>query len=217
MIVSPSILAAKAETLVQECKALHGHGADWIHIDIMDGVFVPATTFGPDIVSLLKKECSALYRDVHFMVADPLNYALPYIASGAESVTFHVENYDEAKTHEAIAAFKKLGVKVGLSLKPNTPVEAMLPFLNELDLVLVMSVEPGKGGQSFLESALDKIAFFKQERERRGLHYQIEVDGGINAETGPRCAKAGVDILVAGSYLFGKDDMKQRMEALTHA
>lgn len=216
MIVSPSILAAKAETLTQECATLEKAGVTWIHIDIMDGVFVPASTFGPDIVAQIKAACPSLYRDVHFMVDDPATYALPYIRNGAQSVTFHVENYDEAIIHQTIAKFHEMGLKVGLSLKPGTPVEAMLPFLEELDLVLVMSVEPGKGGQAFLPSALEKIAFFKKEKEKRALSYAIEVDGGINAETGALCAKAGAEILVAGSYLFGKEDQKERVEALLH-
>lgn len=215
MIVAPSILASKPETRIEECNRLFSYGAKWIHIDIMDGKFVPQSTYGPEVVSALKDGASILYRDVHFMVEGPYEYALPYIESGAENVTFHYEALSSDEERFAtIAALKEKGVKVGLSIKPNTKVEVLQPFLSELDLVLVMSVEPGLGGQAFLDSALPKIAYLAKMKQEHGYSYLIEVDGGINETTANLCKEAGVEVLVAGSYLFGKEDQKKRVEGL---
>ena len=215
MIVSPSILSSKPETRVQECLALQSFGATWIHLDIMDGIFVPATTFGPEVVEEMKNGCPNLLRDVHLMVVSLDKVIPPFAEAGAEIITFHYEACkDEAEVFANIALIHSYGIKAGISVKPNTPVEVLRPFLGEVDLVLVMSVEPGKGGQAFMDSALDKISFLKEEKLRNAYSYFIEVDGGINDKTAPLCKKAGVEVLVAGSYLFGKDDQKQRMEAL---
>ena len=215
MIVAPSILASKEETRIAECSALYEYGAKWIHIDIMDGKFVPATTFGPEIVKQLKEGVPSLFRDVHLMVVSPEKVAPEFIKQGAEAVTFHYEAYDNDGVRFAlIRALRRSGVKAGISIKPATPVEVLLPFLKEIDLILIMSVEPGKGGQSFMESALGKIYYLSRQKQIGGYHYRIEVDGGINDQTGKLCLKAGAEVLVAGSYLFGKPDQKQRVEAL---
>ena len=215
MIVAPSILASNKETRVDECARLYSYGARYIHIDIMDGKFVPATTFGPEVVEELKVGCPKLFRDVHLMVERPDIVAPSFIAKGAQSITFHYEAF--ARNEECFATIDSLhgqGVQVGMSIKPATDPEVLLPFLGKLDLVLVMSVEPGKGGQAFMEEALPKISFYAKTKKERGYGYAIEVDGGINGQTGLLCKEAGAEILVAGSYLFGKDDQKERVEAL---
>ena len=215
MIVAPSILASKKETLIGDTSALFSFGAKWVHIDIMDGIFVPNMTFKPDVVESLKKGVPGMFRDVHLMVVDVAKEILEFALAGAESITFHLEACkDEDEVLSYIKAIHNLGLKAGLSLKPNTKAEALLPYLKDIDLVLVMSVEPGFGGQKFMESSLPKIAFFDRYRKYNKLNYQIEVDGGINQETGEKCAKEGVDILVAGSYLYGKEDANSRIKEL---
>ena len=215
MIVSPSILASKPETRVKECLALQRFGATWIHLDIMDGIFVPAITFGPEVVEEMKERCPGLLRDVHLMVISPFNVIPAFVNAGAEIITFHYEACEnEGEILALVSLIHAYGIKAGISVKPNTPIEVLAPILGDVDLVLVMSVEPGKGGQAFLESALPKISYLAKQKEEYGYSYFIEVDGGINDHTAPLCKEAGVEVLVAGSYLFGKDDQKKRLEAL---
>lgn len=190
-------------------------GAKYIHIDVMDGVFVPnVTEFTPDFVS--KYHAShGMVNDVHIMVEDPLVLGPIFAKAGADIVTFHLEACeDPEEVFATIKAIKEAGAKVGISIKPGTPVEALSLFYEEVDLILVMSVEPGKGGQPFIEASTDRIKTIKEEIEKRKLSVLIEVDGGINQNTGALCVNAGADILVAGSYLFGHEDIKDRLEAL---
>lgn len=209
LIVAPSLLAAKR--IVEEAKAIENIENVWLHFDVMDGKFVPNTSFSLDDLSLMRKE-TKLFLDVHLMIENPEKYFIDYVKNGADLVTVHYEATNELSS--LIKNIKKAGVKVGVSIKPKTDVEVLYPYLKDLDLVLVMSVEPGFGGQSFIPSALEKIEKLRKEIDKNNYNCLIEVDGGINKETGDLCKKSGVDVLVAGSYLFGKEDILDRIEDL---
>ena len=209
LIVAPSLLAAK--DLVREAKAIENVEDIWLHFDVMDGKFVPNTSFSLDDLALVRKE-TKLFLDVHLMIEKPEDYFMDYVNNGADLVTIHYEATDDLSS--LINNIKKAGVKVGVSIKPKTNAEVLFPYLKDLDLVLVMSVEPGFGGQSFIPSSLEKIKLLRQEIDKNNYQCLIEVDGGINNETGDLCKKSGVDILVAGSYLFGKEDILNRIEDL---
>ena len=209
LIVAPSLLAAKR--IVEEAKAIENIENVWLHFDVMDGKFVPNTSFSLDDLLLMRKE-TKLFLDVHLMIENPEKYFIDYVKNGADLVTVHYEATNELSS--LIKNIKKAGVKVGVSIKPKTDVEVLYPYLKDLDLVLVMSVEPGFGGQSFIPSALEKIEKLRKEIDKNNYNCLIEVDGGINKETGDLCKKSGVDVLVAGSYLFGKEDILDRIEDL---
>ena len=214
IIIAPSLLAADFKKLGEEVTKLQQNGIEYLHFDVMDGHFVPNLSFGVPVLESLKPSYNFVY-DVHLMVTNPEFIAFKFIKAGADIITFH---YEAMKSDEEVLALihklKAENVKVGLSIKPNTKVEVLLPFLLELDLVLIMSVEPGFGGQKFMDSALTKINYLANLKKDKNYKYLIEVDGGINGETGRLCTAAGVDILVAGSYLFGKDDLKERIKGL---
>jgi ribulose-phosphate 3-epimerase len=212
--IAPSILAADFMNLGQEISRISEAGAAYLHFDVMDGHFVDNISFGLPVLESIAKG-HHLINDVHIMIADPRRYAPRFVKAGAHIVTFHYEACaDEREIHTVIASIIAMGGKPGLSLRPGTPIEVLDPFLKDLHLVLVMSVEPGFGGQSFHEDALHRIAYLRDKIDRNGYPTLIEVDGGINATTGPLCVKAGADILVAGSYLFGHNDLKKRFQAL---
>ena len=212
--IAPSILSADFNNLKEEILKVQDAGAEYLHFDVMDGHFVPNISFG---IPVLKKIAHShkMINDVHIMISDPKKYAEEFIKSGADVLTFHYEALSSDKeVEEVIDLIHEKGGKAGLSIKPKTSVEVLEKFLPKLDLVLVMSVEPGFGGQSFIPTALDKIAYLRDMIDKCKYPCLIEVDGGINDETGKLCVNAGVDILVAGSYLFGHDDLKERMEKL---
>ena len=198
--LAPSILAADFGRLAEEAALMARLGAEYLHFDVMDGHFVPNLTMGADIVKALRKR-SGLVFDVHLMIADPEKYLRRFIDAGSDIITFHIET---GADHAAlIGDIKAAGRKAGVSLNPDIPVEKLLPVLASADLVLVMSVFAGFGGQKFIEDSLRKIKWLKDKREELGLSYEIEVDGGINAGTAASVIAAGADTLVAGSGIFG--------------
>lgn len=212
--VSPSLLAADKNSLGNEIKLAESAGCEYIHWDIMDGKFVPNVSFKASVVKEFSKS-HKMVNDVHIMVADPAIEAPMFVGCGADLVTFHIEAVDSLEeANKIIDRLHSLNCKAGISIKPATDVEAVEPILNKVDLVLVMSVEPGKGGQKFMPMALDKIAKLRNIIDKNRLNCLIEVDGGINDETGNMCRKAGADILVAGSYLFGHDDFVERVKKI---
>lgn len=203
-IVSPSILSADFTKLGADCQMVLDAGAQMLHYDVMDGHFVPNISFGVPVLKSLHKGMPAAFYDVHLMISHPLAYAEPFAKAGATLQNFHLECEDDIQ--QTIDAIKAQGCKVGLTIKPGTAPEALAPYLDQLDLVLVMSVEPGFGGQKFMPMALDKIHALREEIDRRGLSCLVEVDGGVDAVTGPACVEAGADVLVAGSAVFGAAD-----------
>jgi ribulose-phosphate 3-epimerase len=209
IIVAPSLLAAKK--IVEEAKAIENIENVWLHFDVMDGKFVPNTSFSLEDLALMRKETN-LFLDVHLMIENPEAHFMDYVNNGADLVTIHYEATSDLSS--LIRNIKNSGVKVGVSIKPKTEVEVLFPYLKELDLVLVMSVEPGFGGQSFIPGALEKIEKLRKEIDNNQYNCLIEVDGGINNETGDLCKESGVDVLVAGSYLFGKEDILKRIDDL---
>lgn len=207
--ISVSILSADMLHLEDEVRRLEQAGADMLHFDVMDGVFVPNISFGLPVLEAIAK-ASSLYMDVHLMIEEPISYIRQFADAGAELITFHLESAsDPFRTIEAI---HKAGCKAGISLKPGTPAKALLPFLEGIDLVLVMSVEPGFGGQSYIHEMTEKIAAIREMIGERDI--RLEVDGGINAETAPLAAAAGADVLVTGSYLFRQEDMGAAVQLL---
>ena len=205
LVIAPSLLAANFSRLDREVERLNRSGAEWIHLDIMDGHFVPNLSFGPDTIKFLRP-LTDLYMDVHLMCERPEILIESFVKSGANSITIHAEL--DSRVKDLLWQIRSCDVRVGLAINPPTSLETALPFLDVIDLLLIMTVNPGFGGQSFIPEVLPKIDAAHRLRKEQGLNFRIEVDGGINSNTGAQCTQVGADTLVAGSSLFKNANLK---------
>ena len=213
--IAPSILTADFGRLAEQVQEAAAAGADYIHLDVMDGHFVPVITFGPLLVEAVRKAVD-ITLDVHLMIEDPDGQIEAFRDAGGDILNVHVEACRHI--HRTVGAIRKLGAKAGVSLNPGTPLTAVEDVLAEVDQVMLMSVNPGWGGQAFIEGTVDKVARLRREVDTRGLSVAIEVDGGINLATGPRCVLAGADVLVAGSFVYnGRTPVAENIAALRSA
>ena len=213
MKIAPSLLSCDFSKMGEEIERMDLAGADWMHLDVMDGHFVPNITFGAPVIKAVRKFSNRPF-DVHLMISDPLKYIDDFADAGADIITFHLEAVkDMDACLELCRKIRAMGVQAGVSVKPKTGVEGLLAHLKEIDLILIMSVEPGFGGQSFMEDTLEKVRVLRAQIEKEGLDTRIEIDGGINKETAKLAVAAGVDTLVAGSYVF-KNGIAEAVDAL---
>ena len=214
--IAPSILSADFARLGAEIDDIKCAGADYAHVDVIDGLFVPNISIGIPVVKSLRN-ATDMFLDVHLMIERPLRYVEQFCRAGADLVNFHVEADCEENIHAAIAKAHALGKKAGVTIKPNTPAQAVLPFINEVELVLVMTVEPGFGGQSFMYEQLDKIKTVRAIIDSKNPFCELEADGGIDPVTAPLAKDAGCDVLVAGSAVFNKADRAAAIAAIRNA
>lgn len=214
-IISPSILTVNKDDIVNKIHEIQSLGVEWIHFDVMDGKFVPKVTFSIDEVAEYCKESKCIH-DVHLMINEPNAFIKEYAKAGANYLTFHYESFEsEEDILSTIDEIHKYGMKAGISIKPATDIKCIYNFLEKIDMVLVMTVEPGKGGQKFIPESVEKISTLKQFLSSKKLNnVLIEVDGGINDESIKVCREAGANVFVVGSYLFDHDDLKNRLEKL---
>jgi ribulose-phosphate 3-epimerase len=212
-IVAPSLLAANFLRLQEECTMLNESEADWFHLDVMDGVFVPNISYGLPVIEQIRKTTKKIC-DVHLMIVQPERYAEEFKKAGADVLTVHLEACPHL--HRNIQQIKSLGMQAGVSLNPHSPVESLKDVLHDIDVVLIMSVNPGFGGQTFIEHSYQKISDLRRMIDERGLKTKIEVDGGVTLENAGKLVQAGVDVLVAGSTVFKSADPKKTISQLKH-
>lgn len=215
MIIAPSLLASDFTRFGQEAERAAKSGAEWLHLDIMDGQFVPNISFGPAVVAAVRSHAKNMFFDVHLMCEKPEILLEPFVKAGADQLTVHVELGD--RVEQLIWKIRHLGKKVGLAVNPPTSIAAVQPYLDKIDLLLVMTVNPGFGGQSFIHECLPKVQQAETWRRERKLKYRIEVDGGINDQTAAECARAGADTFVAGTSLFGARNLKAAVARMRKA
>ncbi|MCI9354039.1 MAG: ribulose-phosphate 3-epimerase [Firmicutes bacterium] len=206
-ILSPSLLAADFTKLGQQLEQIEKGGAQYIHLDVMDGIFVPNISFGIPVIQSIRKSSNLIF-DVHLMIVEPERYVEAFRKAGADIINFHIEATKDAAS--TLSKIKSLGAKTGITIKPNTPVSEIVPYLENVDMVLIMTVEPGFGGQKFMADKMEKVTELVKIREQKNLKFDIEIDGGVNINNVKEILDTGVNVIVAGSAVFGAEDVESR-------